>query len=314
MWPRRLVTLSTLALATAVLLLAAPLLIVASLVLSFTRRYRSLPHALAFAYTFLFYEWSGVLRLSWVWVRYRNSALWLDKNYEVQRWWAGALLGAGKRIFRLRIEVTGEDAIFGPSAILICRHASIGDNVLPLLFFGVPRDEPLRYILKQELKMLPTLDIGAHRLPCLFVDRSGADSEGAVASVKALVSTATDTESIMVYPEGTRFSPEKQARLAQKPELAEQVQRWPSLLPPRLGGVQGMLDVNPGKDVAFLCHSGFEGSANLEDLMNGGWLDQLVRIHFWRVPYAEVPDDKAQFVFDQWDVMQQEVERLRAMP
>ncbi len=314
MWARRLVTLPALLLATILLIAVAPVLVVASLLLAFTQRYRSLPQAVAFAYAFLYCEWTGVLRLFWVWVRYRNSPLWLDKNYVVQRWWAGALLAAGKRIFRLRIEVTGEDAVSGPSAILICRHASIGDNVLPLLFFGVPRDEPLRYILKQELKMLPTLDIGAHRLPCLFVDRSGTDTDSAVESVKALVSSAPEDESIMVYPEGTRFSPEKQARLAKKPELSEQVARWPSLLPPRLGGVVGMLDVNPGKDVAFLCHTGFEGSANLQDLMNGGWLDQLVRIHFWRVPHAEIPEDKAQFVFDQWDVMQQEVERLRGMP
>ena len=140
--------------------------------------------------------------------------------------------------------------------------------MLPLLCFGKVRDEPLRYILKKELTILPCLDVGAHRLPCLFVDRSGTDTEGAVKAVADLVATAGVDESVMVYPEGTRFSPEKQNKLAAKPQLAERVQRWPNLLPPRLGGVTAMLDVNPGKDAVFLCHTGFEGSASIRDIVN----------------------------------------------
>ena len=61
---------------------------------------------------------------------------------------------------------------------------------------------------------MPCLDVGAHRLPCLFVDRSGTDTEGAVKAVADLVATAGVDESVMVYPEGTRFSPEKQEKLA----------------------------------------------------------------------------------------------------
>ena len=75
-----------------------------------------------------------------------------------------------------------------------------------------------------------------------------------------------------------------------------------------------MLDVNPGKDAVFLCHTGFEGSASIRDIVNGGWLHQHIRIHFWRVPFEEIPEDKAAFVFQQWDVMQSHVERLTNVP
>ena len=64
------------------------------------------------------------------------------------------------------------------------------------------------------------------------------------------------------------------------------------LLPPRLGGVLGMLEANPGKDLVFLAHAGFEGSADIHDLLGGGWLGQRVKLHFWRIPFDQLPTEK----------------------
>ena len=50
-----------------------------------------------------------------------------------------------------------------------------------------------------------------------------------------------------------------------------------------------MMTANPGKDLVFLAHAGFEGSADIHDLLNGSWLNQQVRLHFWRIPYADLP-------------------------
>ena len=61
-------------------------------------------------------------------------------------------------------------------------------------------------MLKQELRLLPCLDIGGHRLPNVFVDRSGADSAKAVKEVSNLIATAGSDESVLIYPEGTRFT------------------------------------------------------------------------------------------------------------
>ena len=95
----------------------------------------------------------------------------------------------------------------------------------------------------------------------------------AVAAVSELVATAGDEESVLIYPEGTRFTQAKHDALGEKrPQLREQLERWPSLLPLRLGGVSAMLANNPGKDLVFLAHVGFEGSANVHDLLGGGWL------------------------------------------
>jgi 1-acyl-sn-glycerol-3-phosphate acyltransferase len=256
-------------------------------------------------------EWAGLTLFVWVLLRYPKSRH-MEKNRAIQFWWAQSLFNLGKRLYRLNIEVTGTEALQGNCALVLSRHSSMGDTVLPLLFFGKARGEGLRYVLKQELRYLPCLDIGGHRLPNVFVDRSGADSAKAVEEVSDLIATAGSDESVLIYPEGTRFTQKKHDELRAKyPNLAPQLDRWPNLLPVRLGGVTGMMAANPGKDLVFLAHAGFEGSADIHDLLNGGWLNQRVRLHFWRVPYADLPKENVQeFLFREWDTMQSTVGAL----
>ena len=68
-----------------------------------------------------------------------------------------------------------------------------------------------------------------------------------------------------------------------------------------------MLAENTNKDVVFLAHTGFEGSASLADLVNGGWTGQQVKLHFWRVPFKDIPADHQSFIFEHWDKMQSHV-------
>jgi len=308
---RRTLSLSALLLVTALLVPLAPLLLLAAGAMSVLPRFRSLPHACLFALGFLYYECLGVAKLGLVWLRYRHQPDYLAHNQRIQYWWAGGLLRLGLRIFDLKVEITGADAIDGTSALLIVRHTSIADTVLPMLYFAEPRGEGLRYILKRELTKMPCLDIAGHRLPNLFVDRSGTDTSKELNAIRALTQTATAQESILIYPEGSRFSPARQQSLRQsRPALAAQIARWPALLPPRLGGVSTMLAANPGKDVVFLAHTGFEGSASPRDLINGSWRHQIVKLHFWRIRYTEIPDDHQTFLFTNWDRMQQLVSEM----
>ena len=308
---RRLISLTILYVLAITLYAMAPILIAIALCLSVTRRFRTLPHALLFALGFVFYECVGVLKLFWLWCRYRNSPDYLPRNQQVQYWWANGLLQLGIRIYDLQITISGQEALEGPSALMIVRHTSIADTVLPMLYFAKVRNEGMRYILKKELTAMHCLDIAGHRLPNLFVDRSGIDTDRKLSAIKALTATAGPQESVLVYPEGTRFTLKKQARLlATKPELAEQLNRWPSLLPPRLGGVSAMLEANPEKDVVFLAHVGFEGSASLHDLVNGSWRRQPIYLHFWRVPYQDINTDTQAFIFENWDKMQQHIDAL----
>ena len=313
MFKRRLLTLSSLVLVTILAVLLLPIVAVVTLLLSTSPKYRTAPQALTFIYGFLLFEWGGLTRFAWVLARYPRQEQ-MEQNRAIQFWWAQGLLDMGQKLYKLRIEVSGEDALKGNTALLLSRHSSMGDTALPLLFFGKARSEGLRYVLKQELQLLPCLDIGGHRLPNVFVDRTGADSAKAVKDVSDLIATAGPDESVLIYPEGTRFTQKKHDQLrAKHPQLEAQLDRWPNLLPIRLGGVTGMLAANPGKDLVFLAHAGFEGSADIHDLLGGGWLNQRVRLHFWRVPYSELPKDNVQdFLFAEWDKMQATVVNLLA--
>ena len=311
MLKRRLISIGTLAVATIVMLSLALPLIIISLLWSLLPRWRTTVHALGFAYGYLFYEVVGVFRLAWVWLIYRNDPSYLERNQHIQYWWTSGLLNLGARLYGLSFEITGEDAIDGPSAIMIPRHTSIGDTVLPMHFFAAARGEGMRYILKNELAVLPCLDIAGHRLPNYFIDRSGQDTPAELDAVRRLTREAGPKESVLIYPEGTRATLQKRQQLLERrPQLAPELERWPDLLPPRPGGVQAMLEVNPGKDVVFLAHTGFEGSASLHDLMSGAWQGQAVRLHFWRVPFADIPEDTRAFIYAQWDEMQQRVTAL----
>ncbi len=312
MYSRRLLTISVLIVATIVAVILAPCVLVSAFLMSFLPKFKTTPQAVAFIYGFIGYEWIGLSKFAWVWVRYQNIDKRIQKDRDVQFWWARSLFEMGKWLFNLKIEVTGEDAIAGNCALVLCRHTSMADTVLPLLFFGQARAEGLRYVLKQELRLLPCIDIGGHRLPNVFVDRSGSDSAKAIQEVTELMCQAPIDQSVLIYPEGTRFTRKKHEELAAKhPHLKNQIERWPDLLPPRLGGVSGMLDSNPGKDLVFLAHAGFEGSADIHDLLSGGWLNQHVRIHFWRIPFAQLPKlDQTDYLFSQWDRMQTTVEKL----
>ena len=311
MFRRRLLTLSSLILVTILAVALLPLVVITTLLMSLSPKFRTAPQALAFIYDFLVYEWSGLARFLFVLARYPKHDL-MDKDRAIQFWWAQHLFDMGKRLYQLQIEVTGTEALEGNCALLLSRHSSMGDTVLPLLFFGKARAEGLRYVLKQELRYLPFLDIGGHRLPNVFVDRSGTDSAKAIKEVSNLIATARANESVLIYPEGTRFTQKKHDDLRRKhPHLEDQLNRWPNLLPLRLGGVLGMLKANPGKDLVFLAHAGFEGSADIHDLLGGGWLNQKVRLHFWRVPYSEIPQENVQdFLFSEWDKMQATVVSL----
>ena len=305
MFQRRLLTLSSLVLVTVLAIVLLPLVVITTLLMSLSPKFRTAPQALTFIYGFLVHEWAGLARFLFVLARYPKH-LQIEKNRDIQFWWAQRLFNMGRRLYKLRIEVSGTEALDGNCALLLSRHSSMGDTVLPLLFFGKHRGEGLRYVLKQELRYLPCLDIGGHRLPNVFVDRSGTDSAKAVQEVSNLIATAGDDESVLIYPEGTRFTQKKHDDLRRKhPHLEDQLNRYPNLLPLRLGGVLGMLEANPGKDLVFLAHAGFEGSANIHDLLGGGWLNQKVRLHFWRVSYVDIPKENVQdFLFNEWDKMQ----------
>ena len=321
----RLLTIPAYLAAAFIVTLALPILVPVSYAATFHPAARGALRSLAFVAVYLWCEAAGIAASFWLWLTHRMprapfSAEYLTANYRLQCWWANALKRGAERIFNLTFDVEGRDALRGPPAIMLPRHASMADTMIPIVFYAMPFDYRLRYVLKRELLIDPCLDIVGNRLPNYFVDRDSADSQREVEGVTQLVRTLGPNEGVLIYPEGSRFTPARREQVVAKlrrtaaPGDFARFDRWLDVLPPRLGGVLGILAANPGRDLVFCAHTGFEGSSHFDTLINGSWAHARIRIAFWRVPYADIPrtpEMQKIFVFDQWDRIQQTVQRLR---
>lgn len=291
---------------------ASPILLVICALLTLHPACRGAIPTFGFILGYLWCETLGILSAFYLWLRHRDSKAFLAGNYRLQCWWASTLKLIAQRFFDLHFEVSNPEALKGPGALVFPRHTSIADTLIPMVFYAIPEKIRLRYVLKKELIIDPCLDIVGHRLPNFFIDRGAQDSNATRSGLARLTHGLTEDEGILLYPEGTRFTQSKRARLQQRAandrELEQQLARWPSLMPPKPGGFLTLLEANPGRDLIFCGHAGFEGSSHVTDLFNGSWQHAWIRICFWRVPFEEIPTERAariDFLFHQWDVMQE---------
>ncbi|MDX6665047.1 MAG: hypothetical protein QOG68_1253, partial [Solirubrobacteraceae bacterium] len=120
--------------------------------------------------------------------------------YNLRIAWARTHLASIRTLFGLKFEIEGlEHAGPGPVVVLI-RHASIIDNMLPDAVVGHAHGLGLRYIIKRELQMLPTIDMGGRWVPTIFVRRGSKDTQGEVARLRGLAHDLGPGEGILVYP------------------------------------------------------------------------------------------------------------------
>lgn len=297
-WPRRALTFGGLALAWLALVATAPLTIVLAALMGVVRRRRFAELrmlAIAVAYTTL--ELVGLLVALAIGPFGRGSARWLARHYALQAWWANALFAVAVRTLRLDVRVEGLDAV-GPGPILLfIRHASLADVLLPAALVTRGRGIRLRYVLKRELLVDPCLDLVGNRLPNHFVRRSDATA-AELEAVGALARGLGPSDGVLLYPEGTRFTPEKQRRglaalEARGSGRLEVARRLRHTLLPKKGGALALLDAAPDVDVVFCSHAGFEGFARFEDLLSGAVVGRTLWVRFFRVPAADVPRDEA---------------------
>jgi 1-acyl-sn-glycerol-3-phosphate acyltransferase len=326
MLSRRLVTLPAFLIAAVLLTVALPILAPIAYAATYHPSARGALRSLAFVAVYLWCEAAGIAVSFWLWLKHGMPRApdfppaFLTANFRLQCWWAETLKRGAERIFDLTFELDGTDALQGPPAIMLPRHASMADTIIPIVFYAKPFGYRLRYVLKRELLVDPCLDIVGNRLPNYFVDRDATDSQREIEGVTALVRGLGEREGVLIYPEGSRFSPARReqvlARLRRTATPADlsRFDRWRDVLPPRLGGALGILAANPGRDLVFCAHVGFEGSSHFRTLINGSWAHARIRIGFWRVPYADIPSTPEMrkiFLYDQWDRVQQANARLR---
>jgi len=268
---------------------------------------------LAMSWWFLFGELYALLNLLVIWLLSggRDGPTRRERVYRLKRRWLGSHLAGIRALFGLRFEAEGLE-LAGPGPVLVMiRHASIIDNVLPDAIVGRAHGLGFRFIIKRELQMLPTIDIGGRWVPTLFVRRASGDTPGELERMRALTVAMSSRDGLLIYPEGTRSTPEKLARAKQiiaerQPDVAPLAARLHNVLPPRLGGTIELLESARDCDVVIFGHVGLDGFQYIRDIWSGGLVGTTVQLKFWRFAAAEVPTDRDELIawlYDRWQVL-----------
>jgi hypothetical protein len=157
---------------------------------------------LAMLWWFLVGELYGLLGLLSIWFASggRDSARRRDRVFRLKRRWLASHLAGIRALFSLRFEVEGLE-LAGPGPVLVLiRHASIIDNALPDVIIGRAHGIGFRFVIKRELQMLPTIDIGGRWVPTLFVRRASKDTQGELERMRALTVNMTASDGLLIYP------------------------------------------------------------------------------------------------------------------
>ncbi len=274
----------------------SPLLLVGALLIDALRRHLHTTRFVVFVVVMLTAELMGTLAGVCVG---RN----VRANYAVQRAWGTQLWRVGSWLWGVKLRVTGDALPAGPF-VSFWRHASYADNVLPIVIMASPQRFP-RYVLKYELLWDPCLDLVGNRIPNVFVRREGG-ADAQLADLARLAATAGPQDFVVLYPEGTRFSPERQARARAKVPAAwqEAAARLTHTLPPRPAGALAMLE--SGLDVVFVAHVGLEGTARLGSLLSGACLGRSVEVNLRVVRAADIPEGKEAriaWLYAEWEIV-----------
>lgn len=326
--PRRTASVAATVAAFAVLVAGAPLLAPLALVADVLTGPRRLRHLRLYALVVLALaiELTGIAAATGLWVATGFGLLvhrpWSQRlHFRLQNWWVGALLRAAGVTVGLQVDVDDLSPATAAAAVVVARHTSIGDAIVPAGIFGSRLGQSPRYTLKHELMWVPCIDIVGHRLPHHFVDRTPDEGSAQLDSLRAIAGGVGPDSVAVILPEGTFFTEARQARVVEKlrgngrVELAARAEKLRHLLPPRPAGTLALLDGAPTADVIVLGHVGFERFASLGAIYRSVPFREPVRVWMRRVPRGHVPldpDERVRWLYDEWQRLDDEIdEHLR---
>lgn len=303
-WVRRAITIPLVYLLTTLAWAALPGLLVPLLAVDLvTRRRFALCRAALFLCLVLAVESVSLLVVLAVWlinlpIRGARQQRFLRHNAWLQTRFCTTLYRLAEWTYGMRTVCPAAVPPPGAAPLLVLvRHASTADTLLPVVLLAAQGGHFLRYVLKRELLLDPCLDIVGNRLPNYFVRRGGDDSAAELRQLLALAADMGRGEALVIYPEGTRFTPTKRTRVlarlrergpSRALQLAEELQHT---LPPLQKGPLALLAENRGADLLIIGHTGLEVTGSLPALFGGGLIGQTVHVFLRHIPFAELPQD-----------------------
>lgn len=217
-------------------------------------------------------------------------------------------LAAARVLFGLDIQVTGLEHVAPGPVVVLIRHSSILDNALMDAIAGLRTGMGWRFVIKRELAAIPLFDIGGRMVPTAFVRRGTGETAAGLEQLRTLAIDIGADEGVVIYPEGTRATPEKIAAAQaivreRQPHVAPYADRLRHLLPPRLGGPVALLQASRPADVVVCGHVGLDGFEYIRDIWAGGLVGRTIKLDFRRYDGAGVPagtSDLQVWLYERW--------------
>jgi 1-acyl-sn-glycerol-3-phosphate acyltransferase len=208
-----------------------------------------------------------------------------------------ALYRALRLILDVRVELENgsvpRDRLTNPLVVL-ARHCGPGDSLFIAWLLVVRYGLRPRIVLKGLLRLEPLVDLAGDHLPLCFVGRRRRSG----ARIGQLAATMPAGDAFLLFPEGGNFSRPRWRRAivrlvaTGRLRTARLWRRRTHTLPPHHGGVIAALGAAPTADVLLLVHNGFTA-----DGRNRPWwrlpVHHTLLIRTALIPAAEVPRDPA---------------------
>lgn len=324
-WRRRAITIPGIYLATLLYSALLPLALACALVADLVRRRPlMLCRFLLTLWSVFFWHSLGIFMLGVWWLFGKAMRMdersWRTWHAGLEAWWSRKLVGIARIFYGLRVEVEDVDAIRPGPALLLLRHASIIDTMLPPGYLGGPEvGVQVRIVKKRELLWDPCVDFISSRVPGAFIRRKSGNVERELEVMCALTDGMDDDDVVALFPEGTRYTAEKQVEIREKlrvrdPAAAARHAGLRHVLPVRPAGTLALLARRADLDVVFCAHTGLEGATRLEDFLNGSLLGRVWKVKLWRVPRSQVPaepDARLAWLEAEWRKVDEWIDRNR---
>lgn len=286
---RRFISISAVAVALPLWVLLSPIWLVVSIVVDVGGRLWRFPtlRLCVFAIVYLLHEWAGVIAAGWLWLTGSfGRNLNLNAHRAVQGWWATSLLTWAERLLGVRLDFGDLSALPKTDIIVLSRHASMVDAIIPVTLIAHRLKRFVHYAIKKELLWDPALDLYGTRLRNHFVARGG-DTDAEEEALYQLAAGAEPDSALVIFPEGTYATPKTRSRVLTSlrrigdVDVVARAEALKHLLPPKPAGTLAMLRGRPDAEVVVVGHVGLEGVAELKGLRRRLPLSDPVLIRWW---------------------------------
>jgi 1-acyl-sn-glycerol-3-phosphate acyltransferase len=316
-WVRRVVLAPLVIVAALVMLALAPIWLLVALALTslVPGRFR-LPRVLWLVTVYLLWDAALVVVLFVLWIASGfgwslHSPGFQSAHYRVGARALRVLFWVFGGVLRLEIVTTADEGdsferMLAPGVplVLASRHGGPGDSfILIHTLLNTAHREP-RIVLKDTLQWDPAIDVLLSRIPASFITPTGFGKKAAGGgsrveeSIAALAEGLDSDDALVIFPEGGQVSARRrQSRIDRfrrvgREDLAERAEGLRHVMPPQPGGVHAALATAAGADMVFVGHTGLDQLITIGDIWRELPMDKRITMRAWRVPAAEIPEDR----------------------